>query len=181
VTGHDVDLVDLDLAFEPHRRELGGEPVPELLRHGLHVGLAEVQLLRELPVREVQAHQVAAQDPDPQRLVVARQDGAGQVVEARPAVLAAVALPLTLGVVVPVADHRRAAARGAAHALGPAPLPHQGVALRVVDQGREVHEARRGHGPGPIRRGGFAPSTGCHPVRHAPMPSTPDPEKSQAR
>ena len=38
VAGDDVDLVDLDLALQPRRRELGGEPVPQLLGHGLHVG-----------------------------------------------------------------------------------------------------------------------------------------------
>ena len=52
-----------------------------------------------------------------------------------PAVVAAVALPLLLGVVTSVADHPRATAAGAADALGPALLPDQGVALGVVDQG----------------------------------------------
>src|SRR5215213_10827098 len=51
VAGHDVDLVDLDLALQPSRRKLGGEPVPELLGHRLHVGFAEVQLPGDLPVR----------------------------------------------------------------------------------------------------------------------------------
>src|SRR3954470_14691717 len=103
---------------------------------------------------------------------------AGQVIEASRARLAAVALPLTLGVVAPVADHRGAAAGGAADAVGPALLPHQGVALRVVDQGREVHEAGRGHGLRPIRGGGLPLSTGCRPARHPLTPNTPDPEKS---
>src|SRR3954451_397682 len=39
--------------------------------------------LGDLPVREVQAHQIQAQHPDPQRLVVAGQNGSGQVAEAR--------------------------------------------------------------------------------------------------
>src|SRR3954452_2902151 len=47
---------------------------------------------------------------------------ARQVVEARPAVVAAVALPLLLGIVPPVADHPGAAAPGATDALGPALL-----------------------------------------------------------
>src|SRR3954447_4051551 len=110
-------------------------------------------------------------------LVVAGQDGAGQVVEAGVTLLAAVALAVPLRVIAPVADHLGAAAPGAADAVGPALLPHQGVALGVIDQGREVHEAGRGHGPGPIRHGGLLPSTAYRPVRHAPTPSTPDPEK----
>src|ERR687886_428395 len=98
VAGNDVDLVDLDLALDDHRRELGGEPVPQGLGHRLHVRHPEVELLGDLPVREVQAHQVQAQHPDPQRLVVTGQDGAGQVVEAgatpRTAVSLAVRLPI---------------------------------------------------------------------------------------
>src|SRR3954452_5587817 len=94
--------------------------------------------------------------------VVARQHGAGQVVEADPAVVAAVALPMSLGVVAPVADHRGAAAAGAADALGPALLAHERVALGVVDQGREVHQAGRGHGR-LVRRG-------IHPPQRAAAP-----------
>src|SRR5689334_6604787 len=41
VAGHDVDLVDLDLALQPRRREPGGEPLPQLLGHELRVGLAQ--------------------------------------------------------------------------------------------------------------------------------------------
>src|SRR3954465_4807114 len=52
--GDDVDLVDLDLALQPRRREPGGEPAPELLGHRLHVGLGEVQLLAALPGGEGQ-------------------------------------------------------------------------------------------------------------------------------
>src|SRR4051794_35582608 len=112
------------------------------------------------------------------RMLSSTSHRAGQVIEASRARLAAVALPLTLGVVAPVADHRGAAAGGAADAVGPALLPHQGVALRVVDQGREVHEAGRGHGLRPIRGGGLPLSTGCRPARHPLTPNTPDPEKS---
>ena len=107
-------------------------------------GWLEVQLLGDLPVGEVQAHEVQAQHPDPQRLVMAGQDGAGQVVEAGAARRAAVALPVRLGVVPAVAGDRGAAAARAADALGPAVLAHQLEALRVVDQRRQVHQG--GHG-----------------------------------
>src|SRR5215212_2858384 len=35
--GHDVDLVDLHLAFQPHGRGLGNQAAAQLLRHGLHI------------------------------------------------------------------------------------------------------------------------------------------------
>src|SRR4051812_20280520 len=110
----------LDLAPEPHRRDPGDQAGAELLGHELHVRLAQAQLLGDLPVREVEAHEVQAQNPDPQRLVMAGQDGAGQVVEAGAAGGAAVALPVRLGVVPAVAGDRGAPPPRAAGAVGAA-------------------------------------------------------------
>src|SRR4029450_5627087 len=45
-----------------------------------------------------------------------------------------------------MARHRSAAAGGAADPVRPAMLPDQLEALRVVDQGGEVHQGRGGHG-----------------------------------
>src|SRR4051794_6670920 len=77
-----------------------------------------------------------AQHLDPQRLVMASQHRAGEVVEAPRAGLAAVALPLWLGLVVAVPDHRAPAAPGTAHPLRPAVLPYEGEALGLVHQPR---------------------------------------------
>src|SRR5215218_7638600 len=54
--------------------------------------------------------------------MVPGQRRAGEVVEAPGARLAPIALPVRLRVVAPVADHRIAAAAGAAHTLAPAVL-----------------------------------------------------------
>ena len=138
--GHDVDLVDLHRTFQCRYRDLGRQPVAQLLGHELHVRAGEPQLQGDLPVGEVQAHEVQAQHPDPQRLVMPGQHRAGEVVEAPRAALAAVALPVRLAVVAPVADHRGAAAPGAAHAFWPAALAHEGKALGVVHQARKVDD-----------------------------------------
>jgi len=58
VPGHDIDLVDLHLALQLHRRRLGDQPAAQLLCHGLHIRDGQAQLTRNLPVREVQAHEV---------------------------------------------------------------------------------------------------------------------------
>src|SRR3954454_11197587 len=186
VPGDDVDLVDLHLAFQRRRGGPGRQAVPQLLGHELRVRAGEAQLLGDLPVGEVQAHEVEAQHPDAQRLVVPGQDGAGQVVEAVRARLAAVALPLRLRVVTAVAHHGVAAASGAADALRPAMLPHQGEVLSVVDQRREVDQIRGGHGGERSSAGGELPSRSSPPATapaRPPFPpsSTPDPEKSVPR
>ena len=59
-----------------------GRAGSQLLGHELHVRAGEPQLQGDLPVGEVQAHEIEAQHPDPQRLMVPGQDGAAQIVEA---------------------------------------------------------------------------------------------------
>ena len=61
MAGHDVDLVDLDLALQPHRDSLGGQAAAELLGHGLHIRPVEAQLPGDLTGGEVQAHEGQAQ------------------------------------------------------------------------------------------------------------------------
>jgi hypothetical protein len=183
VPGDDIDLVDLHLAFQRCRRGPGRQPAAQLLGHDLHVRAGEAPFLGDLAVGEVEAHEVQAQHPDPQRLMVPGQRRAGEVVEATRTGLAAVALPVRLGVIAAVAHHGAAAAAGAAHAFRPAMLPYQGEALGVIDQRREIDQIRCGHGGQGSFNGGELPSCSYHlstcPARPPFLPiSTPDPEKS---
>lgn len=66
--------------------------------------------------------------------MMAGENGARQVVEAILAASAKVALPVWLCIVATIADHFAAVAPRAANALGPAVLPHQFVALRIIEQ-----------------------------------------------
>src|SRR4051812_26162533 len=72
--------------------------------------------------------------------MVSGQHCPGEVVETPGARLAPIALPMRLGVVAPVADHRIAATAGTAHALAPAMLAYQREALGIVQQGREIDQ-----------------------------------------
>jgi hypothetical protein len=145
VAGHDVDLIDLHLACQPHLRSLGDQAAAQLLRHGLHVRPTEPQFRSDLPVREVQAHEVEAQHPHPQWLMVPGQRRAGEVVEAPGAGLTSIALPMRLGVIAPVADYPITATPGTAHALGPAMLAHQCEALGVIQKTRKVDQVACRH------------------------------------
>ena len=100
VPGHDVDLVALDLAAELHlglplRRSppAAERPSPWASSGSRSSSWAICSLERFRPMK------YRHQDPDPQRLVVAGEDRAGQVVEPLAAAVALVALPLRLGVV----------------------------------------------------------------------------------
>src|SRR5215213_9555959 len=128
----------------PRRRPHRPPPYPPavllVLCHGLHVRGVQAEFLRNLPVREVQAHEIEAQYPHPQRLMVPGQRRAGEVVEAPGAGLTPIALSMRLRVVAPIADDRVTATPGTAHAFRPAMLAHQREAFGVVQQLREVDQ-----------------------------------------
>src|SRR5215211_1950824 len=115
--------------------------------------------------------------------MVPGQRRAGEVVEAPGAGLTPIALPARLRVVAPVADHRTAAAAGAAHALRPAVLAHEGEALGIVQQSREVDQVRCSHDG----RSSSREPDGCSCSRHQTTcpastllkPTTPEANKSQ--
>ena len=99
---HDRHLVALDLAFEGHAGAAIDDPLAEQLDHRLGVAPMGVELLGDLQGREVQAHEVEADDPGPQRLMVASEDGPGQVIEPLTASVAEVALAMGLGVILAI-------------------------------------------------------------------------------
>jgi hypothetical protein len=87
------------------RRNLGDQSLAQMCRHGLGVLPVQAQLFGDLAVGEVQPHEGQAQNPNPQRLMVSRKNGACQVIKASIAVLAPVALAMTPSIIVAVADH----------------------------------------------------------------------------
>jgi hypothetical protein len=82
MAGDDIDLIHFHFAVQRHRRDLGDQAGAQLLGHDLHVGHAEVQFLRDLPVGQVEAHEVQTKDPGPQRPMMASENRISQVVEA---------------------------------------------------------------------------------------------------
>ena len=101
----------------------------------------------------------------PQRLVMAGQHRAGQVVEARLAALAQPALARVPGILPAVPDHVRAVAGRAPHAIRPAMLADQVEALGVVEQ---RGQADRSEVMGPSRQRGIDPT-----IDWSPPPSSP--------
>jgi hypothetical protein len=83
---------------------------------------------------------VEAQDPDPQRLMMAGEDGVGQVIEARLTGRAAVTLTLRLPVIMTMPGHLVTRAYRATHALGPPQTPDRLEALGVIDQELKVDQ-----------------------------------------
>jgi hypothetical protein len=80
-----------------------------------------------------------AQHRDPKQLVMCGQDGAGQIVEAVLALLAPVALPVSLRVIMAVASYRPVLLQATDNRRSPM-TAHQLTASRIVNRRREVHQ-----------------------------------------
>src|SRR5262245_11639136 len=102
--GHDVDFVALDLAFQSHRRPALDDALPQPSGHVLDITTVEIELLSNLLIRQIQAHEVQAQHPDLQRLMMAGEDGSGEIIEAALTVVAVVPLSMGLGIIPAVLD-----------------------------------------------------------------------------
>src|SRR3954469_20566286 len=103
--------------------------------------------MRDLTVRQVHPHEVRAQDPGRDGLMMSGQNGSRQVIEAILACLAQVSLSVSLAIVMAVADHSCATTVKADNAVRPAELTNDVIALRFVEQGRQLDQ----HGSLPHR------------------------------
>ena len=134
VSGHDMNLVHPDHARQGFPDRLGGQAPAQPWRHVPGIVPVQSQLPGDLAIRQVQPHEIKAQDPYPHRLVMAGQDRARQVIEPDATAVATITLAMRLGLIMPITDHRRAVTRGTTHTGRPAMLADQLKALRVINQ-----------------------------------------------
>jgi len=97
----------------------------------------------------IQPQEAQAQDPGPQRRMMAGEDRIGQVVEPLPTAVAVGTLTLGLGVVAPVLGDPVGATPGAPHAVRPAHRSDGLEALGVLDEGLSVDDRWASLGPVP--------------------------------
>src|SRR5690348_6071996 len=98
--------------------------------------------MTDLFIREIQSHEVEAQDPDPQWLVMAGEDPPGQVIEEFLTGLPPVALPLGLGRIVTLLRDLRGVTMATGDTLGPAQIADRLETLEVVDEVLDVDPLR---------------------------------------
>jgi len=143
VARHYIDLVDLDHALKLHVRGLRAQAFAQGRRHRLGVILVQIQFAGDLAIGKIEAHEIQAQNPDAEGLMMAGQDRPAQIVEAGAATFAAIALPVLLHVVDAMAYDGRAGAAGTANAIGPTMLADQLKTLLVVDEGGKIDQFGR--------------------------------------
>ncbi len=134
VAGDNVDLITFDLAFQNDRLLAIRDALAEFRGHLLSLRLRQIQLRGDLLVRQVQAQQIRAQHPNPQRLMMSREDGAGKIIETTITITATISLATNFGRVVAILDDLTACAMRAANTLRPSQLTHHFIAFRIVDQ-----------------------------------------------
>jgi len=145
VACHDVNFVDLHLALEFHRRHAGDQALAQRRGHDVDIVLIQTQFTGNLKIGKVEAHEVKTQNPDAQRLMMAGQDRATEVIKAAAAALAEVALAVPLSFIVAVSHDRSAVACGAAHTIRPTMLTDQRETLVVIDERGKINQLCGSH------------------------------------
>ncbi len=119
---------------------LGHNAFPKLGSHLMGVGYSQVQFLGNLLIGEIQPHEIQAQNPNPQGLMMASENRAGQIVKTLPAVLALVPTTLGLGIVSALPGDALQTAFRAGYSLRPSYFTDFLVALGVIDQILDIHD-----------------------------------------
>src|SRR6188768_941417 len=104
------------------------DAVAQHLGHGLGVALTQTEFLRDLAVRQVHPHEIRAQDPGRDGLMMSGQNGSRPVIEAMLTCLAQVSLSVPLAIVMAVADHASVTAVEADNTVRPAELTNDVIA-----------------------------------------------------
>src|SRR5262249_19555271 len=139
--GHDIDLVAFDFTFENDRGLVIDDALPQLRAHALGIVRIEVQLAGDLLIGEVQPQEIQTEDPDPQGLMMAGEDGPGEVVEAARTATAEIAPTSVLRLVVALLGNLVGITVGASDPLRPPQVADDLEAARVVDQGLDVEHS----------------------------------------
>ena len=74
VARHHVDLVNLDNTGKLDVGGFGEQALTQARRHGLGVVLMQTEFVGDLTVGEIEPHEIQAQYPNAQRLMMAGQD-----------------------------------------------------------------------------------------------------------
>ena len=134
---HNVNFIAFDFTRQHDRGWLRHDPFTPLSRPVVSAVFIQIQFPSDLPVRQIQAQEIQTQQPDSQRLMVAREEGVREVIEVPPAAAAVVALSIGLSLVQAPLHHLRRVAMRTVHAVGPTQLSDHFKALLIVDQRSE--------------------------------------------
>ena len=129
-----IDFVAFDFPFENHGGATLDDALTKLLDHRLNVAAVHVEFPGDLQSRQVQSHEVEADDPGSQRFVTAGEDRPGEIIEPFLTPMAEVSLAFGLGVIAAIFDDRCGVAMRASHPIGPTHFADGLKAFGVIDE-----------------------------------------------
>jgi hypothetical protein len=135
---HYIDFVAFHFAAERHLRLSLNDALTKLRGHLLGIVTVQIQLVRDLLIREIQPHEIEAEQPDAKWLVVTGKNRPGEVVEPLSTDGALIPLSFRLGFVVPLFRDLGRLAVGADHPLGPTHRSDGPKAPGIVDEVQDV-------------------------------------------
>jgi len=130
---YDVDFVTFNFSRELEGGLSGIHSRTQGFGHVLNVVFVQVKLGCNLQVRQIEAHQVKAQYPDPQGLMVAFEDGSGKIVEVAATALAMIPLASRLGLIMSMPNNLAAAAIRAPCTVWPSDVADSFKAFGIID------------------------------------------------
>ena len=109
---------------------------PPLSRHLVHITAVQRQFLRNLPIRYIQSHEI--EPADFQRLMMARENGVGQIIKAGIAVVALLALACRFRVIEAALDNLGSLTRWTRNAVWPAQLADSLITLHIINKTLDI-------------------------------------------
>ena len=104
---NDVDFVAFDLPRQDRLRLSHHDPLPQLSGHLVSDVFIYTQLIGDLPIRQIQTHEVQTQQSGSQRLMMTRENGLDEIIKVPTAAAAHVTLPIRLSLIQPPLRHPR--------------------------------------------------------------------------
>ena len=131
---NDVDFIALNLTRKSHFWFFRENPISKQGCHIMSAVRVQFEFLGDLRIRQIEPHKVQAQNPNSKGLMVARKNGAGEIIELTLAVTASVSLSLFLSFIKTTPGNIAGVTRSTPNPFGPAHPTHFLKAFPIVHQ-----------------------------------------------
>jgi len=130
---HNIDFITFNFALEGYFRFFYN-PFTKLGSHLMDVATVQIQLFCNLLIGQVQSHEVEAQNPDFERLMVPGKNCAGKIIEAFSALFTLIMLPGRLFFIETSSHNPSGFTKRTLSSFWPAQLSYRVVTLGIIDQ-----------------------------------------------
>jgi hypothetical protein len=138
MAGDHINLITCNRFGELYRWLAYNYALAQLAGHLLHIVYIQVQFLGDLAIGQIEPHEIQAQNPRLQWLMMPFENRTGQVIEIPATGFTAIPLSFRLGFVPTVFDHRIGITAHTPNALGPAQFTNRLKTFGRIDDGSDM-------------------------------------------